>query len=51
MKNLKDKWNYNDWQGRSKKKVEDSYEYLAWTIAIGFIAIVSVLIYQSLTGL
>lgn len=30
----KDNWNPNDWQGRSKKQVEDNYKMLDWTFAI-----------------
>lgn len=45
------KWNRNDWQGRSKKQVENNNQVLALTVILGVGIFVIALIIQSLLGL
>ena len=45
------KWDRNDWQGRSKKQVENNNQILALTVIIGIGTFVIALIVQSLLGL
>ena len=45
------KWNRNDWQGRSKKQVENNNQVLALTVILGVGIFVIALIVQSLLGL
>ena len=52
MKNLND-WDPKDWQGRSKKQVEDNYKMLDWTFSIAgilFFGWVVYMVYQNLVG-
>jgi len=45
------KWNRNDWQGRSKKQVENNNQVLALTVIVGVGISIIALIVQSLLGL
>jgi len=45
------KWDRNDWQGRSKKQVENNNQVLALTVIVGVGIFVIALIVQSLLGL
>ena len=45
------KWNRNDWQGRSKKQVENNNQLLALTFIIGVGIFVIGLIVQTLLNL
>lgn len=43
---MKDNWNPEDWQGRSKRKVEDNYKTLDLTFkVIGILGTISLIIY------
>lgn len=44
---MKDNWNPKDWQGKSKKSVEDSYEAVFYGMAMLFaIVVVAIIINQ-----
>jgi len=45
------KWDRNDWQGRSKKQVENNNQVLALTVIVGVGISIIALIVQSLLGL
>ena len=51
QKNKIMKWNRNDWQGRSKKQVENNNQVLALTVIVGVGISIIALIVQSLLGL
>jgi hypothetical protein len=44
------KWNKSNWQGRRKDQVETTYKIIDYTIIIGFVVVVSYIIYNFITG-
>jgi hypothetical protein len=44
------KWNKSEWGGRRKDQVEITYKIIVYTIIIGFIVVVSYIIYNFVTG-
>lgn len=53
MKKIKDKWDPKDWQGRSRRQVENNYQILEWIFtaaAVGFFSWVIYMVYQNLAG-
>jgi uncharacterized membrane protein YidH (DUF202 family) len=45
------KWNRNDWQGRSRKQVENNNQVLVLTVIVGVGISIIALIVQSILGL
>jgi hypothetical protein len=41
-------WNRNDWQGRSKKQVEDNYKIMDIIYIIAFVSVVSYMIVNAM---
>ena len=44
------KWNKSDWQGRRKGQLETTYKTMDYIIIIGFVVIISYIIYNFVTG-
>jgi hypothetical protein len=43
------KWNPKDWQGKSQKSIEDSYEAVFYGMAMLLVIVVAALVVNSLT--
>jgi hypothetical protein len=43
------KWNKSEWGGRRRDQVETTYKILHYTVIIGFVLVVSYIIYNLIT--
>jgi hypothetical protein len=47
---MKKRWDKNQWQGRTRKQVEDTTAIISWTIVVAAVVIALISIYYVLTG-